>query len=282
MTGNKIYIARAALHMWEEPCISGNTGSGAVFFSGCPLRCVYCQNYQIAQGEYGRPVTIERLSEIFLELQSQNANNINLVTPTHYTPEIIEAVTRARRKGLILPIVYNCSGYERVDTIRQLDGIVDIYLVDVKYMEPELARKYSHAENYPDVVKAALAEMVHQIGRQINEFGITQSAIFNEEGIMQKGVIVRHLLLPNHVKNAKAVIRYVYDTYGDTVYLSLMNQYTPLPQVAAIKDLNRKVTKREYDSIIDYALSIGVEHGFIQEGNTAKESFIPPFDYEGV
>ena len=272
VAGEEIYLARAALHMWEEPCISGEDGSGTVFFSGCSLRCVYCQNYNIAHAKTGKAVTIERLSEIFLELQGKGANNINLVTPTHYTKEIVRALKRAKEQGLLLPIVYNCSGYEKTDTLKLLDGIVDIYLTDFKYMDSEIAKKYSHASDYPQVVKAALKEMVRQTGE----------AKFSEEGIMQKGVIVRHLLLPGYLENAKAVVRYVYETYKDQVFLSLMNQYTPLPQVESYPEINRRVTEEEYEELVNYAIDIGVENGFIQEGETAEESFIPEFNNEGV
>lgn len=271
VSGTGIYGARAALHMWEEPCISGERGSGAVFFSGCPLRCVYCQNYEIARAERGDEISVERLAEIFIELQKKNAANINLVTPTHYTLEIIEAVKLARGRGLSIPIVYNCSGYEKVETLQLLEGIVDIYLVDYKYEDNCLAKRYSIAENYPLIVKAALEQMVHQCGE----------AEFDEEGMMKRGVIVRHLLLPGCLENAKAVVRYVYKTYGDTVFLSLMNQYTPLPHVEKWSEINRKVTEKEYDMLVDYALELGVENGFIQEGATAEESFIPEFDNEG-
>ena len=272
VAGNNIKCARAALHLWEEPCISGNTGSGAVFFSGCPLRCVYCQNRDIAGADRGLEITEARLAEIFLELAQQGAANINLVTPTHYTREILRAVIRAREQGLTLPMVYNCSGYEKVSTLKMLEGIVDIYLTDFKYMDTGAAKAYSRAPDYPEVAKAALAEMVRQTG----------ATVFDEEGMMKRGVIVRHLLLPNHLKNAKGVVKYVYETYGDRVYLSLMNQYTPLPGMEAYPELNRRVTKREYDRLLDYALSLGVENAFIQEGETAKESFIPAFDCRGV
>lgn len=272
MAGEGILLARAALHMWEEPCISGENGSGAVFFVGCPLRCVYCQNYEIAHAETGKRVTRERLSEIFLELQEKKAANINLVTPTHYTPEIIWAAERARRKGLSIPIVYNCSGYEKTETLKKLEGIIDIYLTDFKYMESETAARYSKAPDYPETARAALNEMVRQTG----------GAVFDEKGRMRRGVIVRHLLLPNHLKNAKAVVKYVYETYGDQVFLSLMNQYTPLPRMREWPELNRRVTRREYDRLVSYAISLGVENGFIQEGKTAEESFIPAFDCEGV
>lgn len=271
VSGIGIYGARAALHMWEEPCISGEEGSGTVFFSGCPLRCVYCQNYEIARAERGSEITVERLSEIFLELQEKHANNINLVTPTHYSLEIIEAVNLARAKGLRIPIVYNCSGYESVITLKKLEGIVDIYLVDYKYEDSCLAKRYSNAANYPEVVKEALKEMVRQCG----------AAEFDERDIMQKGVIVRHLLLPGQLQNGKDVVKYVYETYGDQVFLSLMNQYTPLPHVEKWPELNRKVTEEEYEELVDYAIDLGVENGFIQEGETAQESFIPAFEGEG-
>ena len=272
VAGFGIIGARAALHMWEEPCISGENGSGTVFFSGCSLRCVYCQNYEIAHAERGKRITVERLAEIFLELAEKGVHNINLVTPTHYTPEIIQAVQLARKQGLSLPIVYNCSGYEKVETLQLLEEIVDIYLTDFKYMEQDLAAKYSKAPDYPEIAKKALEEMVRQ----------TKKVTLDEDGMMRKGVIVRHLLLPNHLKNAKKVVKYVYETYGDRVYLSLMNQYTPLPQVKDIPELNRKVTEREYDRLIDYAMNLGVEYAFIQEGETASESFIPEFGCEGI
>ena len=297
VSGKDIYIARASLHMWEEPCISGDTGSGTVFFFGCPLRCIYCQNYKIAHVDSveleisskelelssaeGAPspiinkptkVNVHQLADIFLRLQDQGANNINLVTPTHYTPEITQAVLLAKEQGLSRPIVYNCSGYEKVETLRTLEGIVDIYLTDFKYMDAALAKRYSNAEDYPEVAKEALREMV----RQMEARGDITSSL-NEKGMMQTGIIVRHLLLPNHVRNAKAVVKYVFEAYGDQVYISLMNQYTPLPQVADIPDLNRRVTRREYESLINYAVSLGVEQGFVQEGETAMESFIPDF-----
>ena len=273
VSGKNILAARAALHFWEEPCISGERGSGTVFFSGCPLRCVYCQNYQIASTEVGMEISEERLKEIFLELQEKDAHNINLVTPTHYTPEIIRAIRKAKEQGLRLPIVYNCSGYEKVETLKMLKGIVNVYLTDFKYMEREAAVRYSKAPDYPEIAQAALKEMMNQTGE----------AKFDENGIMQSGVIVRHLLLPGHVRNARAVVKYVYETYGDQLYLSLMNQYTPLPQVKKeFPELDRRVTEREYQRLISYALEIGVENAFIQDGNTAKESFIPMFDYEGI
>ena len=271
VSGAGIIGARAALHMWEEPCISGETGSGTVFFSGCPLRCVYCQNYDIAHVKRGTSITIERLAEIFLELQEKGAANINLVTPTHYTIEIIRAIGIAKENGLKLPIIYNCSGYEKVETLKMLEGIVDIYLTDFKYIDSDMAKKYSKAPDYPEIVKIALEEMVRQQGLPR----------FDECGMMKNGVIVRHLLLPGYLKNAKDVVKYVYETYGDKVYLSLMNQYTPLSQVEMYPEINRQVTEEEYEELVDYAIDLGVENGFIQEGDTAEESFIPAFDNEG-
>jgi len=269
----ELVVARAALHMWEETCISGKEGSGTVFFSGCNMGCVFCQNYSIARSKVGKPISVKRLARIFLELQEQGANNINLVTPTHYVPQIIEALDMAKQEGLRLPIVYNTSGYEKTETIQMLKGYVDIYLPDFKYMEEELAKKYSHAPDYPAYAKEALEEMVSQVG----------SPKFDEKtGRMKRGVIVRHLVLPGHVKNAKAVIRYLYETYGERIMISIMNQYTPMEQVKDDPLLARKVTKREYERVVDYAMELGVECGFIQEGEVASESFIPEFDGEGV
>lgn len=269
---NTLRVARAALHFWEEPCISGEEGSGAVFFTGCNLRCVFCQNFQIARAEQGKEITVERLSEIFLELQDQKANNINLVTATHYVPQVVEALQMAKKQGLHIPVVYNCGGYESVETLKMLEGLVDIYLPDFKYVDSERAKRYSHAENYPQVAKEALAEMVRQ----------QPKAEFDDRGIMLKGVIVRHLMLPGGIKDSKAVVKYLYETYGNDIYISLMNQYTPLPHVADYPEINRKLKKFEYDRLVDYAISLGVENGFIQEGETAKESFIPAFTNEGV
>lgn len=275
MSDHKLIAARAALHMWEEPCISGKTGSGTVFFSGCNLRCVYCQNYEIAKGLKGKEITVSRLADIFLEIQSQKAANVNLVTPDHYMIEIVQALQLAREKGLNLPVVYNCSGYAKNEVIESLKGIVDIFLTDFKYMDPAPAKKYSQAPDYPEVAKKALKAMVKTAGRPS----------FDRNGMMQSGVIVRHLLLPGHKRNAKEVIRYVYETYGDDVYLSLMNQYTPFDRLKEREDLRelcRRVTKREYEAVVDYALSLGIKNAFIQEGETAKESFIPDFSGEGI
>ena len=266
----KVMIARAALHFWEEPCISGENGSGAVFFSGCPLHCVFCQNEEISHGKVGREITVEELSEIYLDLQSQGANNINLVTGTHYIPAIVDSVKMARKNGLVIPIIYNTSGYETVESLKLLDGIVNAYLPDFKYWDSDLADKYSRAPQYPDIAKAAIDEMVRQC----------PDLVFNEDGFIQSGVIVRQLLLPGHVKDSKAIIQYIYDKYGDRIYISLMSQYTPMPQIKdKYPELNRRVTKREYKSVVDYAIVLGIENAFIQDRIVAKESFIPEFDF---
>ena len=267
-----IYLARAALHMWEEPCISGTKGSGAVFFSGCGLRCCFCQNHDIAIGSRGLAVSVERIGEIFLELKEKGAANINLVTGAHYVPQIIEALKLARMQGMDLPVVYNSSGYEKLETLKLLEGYVDIYLPDLKYMEPDLAQKFSHAPDYVERAKAAIKEMVRQSG----------SCQFGEDGYIRRGTIVRHLILPGHTKNSRKVLRYLHETYGEEIYISIMNQYTPVREFGEFKELNRKVTKREYEKVLDAAVEMGIQNGFIQEGETASESFIPEFDYEGV
>lgn len=267
-----IMVARAALHMWEEPCISGKEGSGAVFFSGCSLGCAFCQNRTISKGQSGKVITVEHLAELFLDLQAQKANNINLVTAGHFLPQVRDALILAKEQGLTIPVVYNSSGYEKVEMLRYLEGLVDIYLPDLKYLEADLAGKYSHAKDYPEVAMKALEEMVRQVG----------TPEFDERGMMKKGVIVRHLLLPGHVRNSKKVLEYLYGTYGDQIYISLMNQYTPMPAMKDDPQLSRKVTDREYDRLLDHAISFGVTNCFIQEGETAKESFIPEFNGEGI
>ncbi|MBP1755749.1 MAG: pyruvate formate lyase activator [Firmicutes bacterium] len=270
--GDELVVARATLHMWEEPCISGEEGSGTVFFSGCSIGCVYCQNVNIARGLAGKQITVERLAEIMLELQAKHANNINLVTPSHYVPQIIEGIKLARSNGLSVPMVYNTGSYEKIETLRLLEGYIDIYLPDLKYMDPEPARQYSGCEDYFTYAKEAIHEMVRQVG----------TAEFDEQGRMIRGVIVRHLLLPGYLSDSKNIIKYLYDTYGDTIYISIMNQYTPLPGMSEYPQLNRRITEEEYEELVDYAIEIGVENGFIQEGDTASESFIPEFNNEGV
>jgi putative pyruvate formate lyase activating enzyme len=269
---SEIKVARAALHYWEEPCISGKRGSGAVFFSGCSLHCVFCQNREISDGKEGKVISKERLSDIFMELADKGANNINLVTPGQYIPDIVWAVNNAKSRGMKLPIIYNTSGYENVTELKLLEDIVDVYLPDFKYMDSTLSAMYSRAKDYPSVAKQALSEMVRQLPDVV---------IDDATGLIQKGVIVRQLLLPGHVNDAKAVLKYLYDTYHDHVYISMMSQFTPI----ALKDypeINRTVTRREYERLVDYALEIGITNAFIQEGDVAKDSFIPAFDCEGV
>lgn len=266
----ELRIARAALHPWEEPCISGEQGSGTVFFSGCPLQCVYCQNHEIAAGRLGKPCTTEQLAETFLDLQAQHAHNINLVTPTHMMPRILDALQLAKEKGLRIPIVYNTGGYENPETLKLLEGWVDIYLTDFKYMSSALSGAYSHAADYAEMAKPALAEMVRQTGE----------ARFSPDGMMRRGVIVRHLLLPGQTADSKTVVEYLYRTYGDKIWISLMNQYTPLEWVQEDPVLHRRVTQAEYDAVVDYAVELGVENGFTQEGEAASESFIPQFEGE--
>lgn len=269
---SEIKVARAALHYWEEPCISGKRGSGAVFFSGCSLHCVFCQNREISDGKAGKVISKERLSDIFIELADKGANNINLVTPGQYIPDIVWAVNDAKSRGMKLPIIYNTSGYENVTELKLLEGIVDVYLPDFKYMDSTLSARYSRAKDYQSVAKQALSEMVRQQPDVV---------IDDATGLIQKGVIVRQLLLPGHVNDAKAVLKYLYDTYHDHVYISMMSQFTPI----ALKDypeINRTVTKREYERLVNYALEIGITNAFIQEGDVAKDSFIPAFDCEGV
>ena len=267
-----VRAARAALHMWEEPCISGKKGSGAVFFTGCGLRCCFCQNRDIAIGKSGLEISTERLAEIFMELQEKGAANINLVPGVHNVPQIIRALEIARGQGMSLPVVYNSSGYEKVETLRMLKGYVDVYLPDFKYSEKELAGRYSHAEDYPEIAGRAIEEMVSQTG----------SVILDKDGYIQRGTVVRHLILPGHTRNSVEVLRYLSETYKNDIYISIMNQYTPVYEQKENPELNRKVTKREYNKVLDAALKMGIENGFFQDGKTAEESFIPAFDYEGI
>ena len=272
----EIRAARAGLHFWEEPCLSGTNGSGTVFFSGCNLRCIFCQNRDIALGNQGMTISLTRLSEIFLELQAKGAHNINLVTPTHYVPQIRLALLDAKKQGLTLPIVYNTGGYENASSLRLLDGLIDIYLPDLKYRRSAPAARFSKAPDYFEHASRALLEMYRQVGDPVFE---------ESTGLMKKGMIVRHLLLPGQAGEAKRVLRWLHDTFGDHIYVSIMNQYTPMPQLAtepSLEDINRKVTEEEYARVLDFADRIGIRLGFCQEGETAKESFIPPFTGEGL
>ncbi len=262
-------VARAALHNWEEPVISGKRGSGAIFFSGCSLGCVFCQNREISGGEGGRAISAERLAEIMLSLKAQGAHNINLVTPTHFAKGIRDAILIAKGAGLDIPIAYNTSSYDSIETLKAFDGLIDVYIPDFKYYTPKTAKMLSGAFDYPEVAKRAIDEMVRQ--RPEPKF---------EDGIMTAGVIARILLLPSHVAEAKLTLKYLYETYGDSIYISLMNQYTPMPDM--IPPLNRRVTRSEYLDLLDYADRLGVKNGFTQDFGTATEAFIPEFDNTGV
>ena len=265
-------VARSALHYFEEPSISGTNGSGTIFFSGCNLKCCYCQNKEISNDNFGINISVERLSELMLELQAKKASNINLVTPTHFVPSIIEAIKLARRNGLSIPIVYNTSGYESVATIKQLAGYIDIYLTDFKYFDNKLGEDLSKVKNYFEIASLALEEMYKQVGK--NKFA--------SNGMMTKGIIVRCLVLPTKGTDTKKIINYLYKKYQDNIYLSIMNQYTPVNHSDTFTFLNDKVSDKEYDDIINYALDLGVKNAYIQEGETQDESFIPPFDLEGL
>lgn len=269
--GAEIKVSRAALHFWEEPCISGKKGSGTVFFSGCNLGCVYCQNREISDGSAGKLISSYRLAEIFLELQEKGAENINLVTATHYIPSVIKSLEKAKLNGLSIPVVYNSGGYETLESIKMLDGLVDIYMPDFKYMSKELSKKYSNCPNYSEISKISLAEMFKQ----------QPGCRFDDNGMIKKGVLVRHLVLPGQTEDSKEVIKYLYETYRDNIYMSIMSQYTPFG-MEKYPELNRKLTWEEYDAVLDYAVSIGVENAFIQEEDVASESFIPAFDLSGV
>lgn len=269
---DKIKIARAALHFWEEPCISGTCGSGTVFFSHCTMKCVFCQNYDISTQQKGKIITENELAQKFLDLQSQGAHNINLVTPTHYVPQIISSLKIAKKYGLTLPIVYNTSGYESAQTIKMLDGYIDIYMPDMKYFDDKYAIKYSNAPGYFNIAKIAIEEMFSQVG----------IPVFDDNGIMKSGVIVRHLMLPGLLFDTKKIIDYLYSKYKNDIYVSLMSQYTPLPHVSAFPELNKKLNHHHYEAMINYCEELGMEKVFIQEGDAADESFIPPFNEDDI
>lgn len=270
--GNLVRVARAALHYWEEPCISGESGSGTVFFSGCTMRCVFCQNKEISRGEAGKEITVDRLAEIYLELAAKGANNINLVTPMHYAPQITAALDIARENGLTLPIVWNTGGWERRESIAAVRDYADIWLSDFKYFDSSLGESLSKAPNYFSVAAAALDQMVKQ----------TCKPVFDENDMMRRGVIVRHLMLPGHLDDTKNVLRFLYENYGDSIWISIMNQYTPMCSDPRFPELSRTVSDEEYNEAIDFACELGIENAFVQEGGTVGESFIPPFDLSGV
>ena len=268
---DKIKIARASLHFWEEPCISGEKGSGTVFFSGCPLKCCFCQNYKISDECYGKEISEERLSEIFLELQKQGAHNINLVTGAPYVPMIIKSLDMIKGE-LKIPVIYNSGGYETKETLSMLKGYIDIYLPDMKYMGSEIAEKYSSAKDYPEIAKSAIKEMFSQVGKPI----------FDENGIMKKGMIIRHLTLPNNFSDTKDVLSFIAETFPEKeVLISLMSQYTPCHKASLHKEINRRISTLEYNKAVDFALSLGLS-GFMQEKSSAKEEYTPPFDLTGI
>lgn len=266
---DKVKLAYYSLHQWEEPVISGENGSGTVFFSNCNLRCLFCQNKKIStdRNSYGKEISNDKLKEIFLKLQDLGAHNINLVTPTHYVPQIIDVLKEVKNKNLKIPVVYNTSSYENVSTIESLKGLIDIYLADLKYFDDELGSKYSKCNDYFKYASLAIGEMYKQTGK----FQI-------KDNLLASGLVVRVLVLPGHVDDSKKIIKYLYDTYKDNIIISIMNQYTPVCKIDDFPNLNRKLTDEEYDEVIDYACSLGIENAFVQEGETQSESFIPDFD----
>ena len=268
-SGNKIKIAKAYLHKWEEPPITGENGSGTIFFSGCNLRCIYCQNYYISELNNGVEIDTDKFASICLNLQEKGATNINLVTPTHYVPLIIDGLKMAKNLGLKIPIVYNSSGYESVETIKLLEGIVDVYLPDFKYYDDEYAKKYSGCNNYFMYTSEAIKEMIRQ----------KPKCVFDKNGNMLEGVIIRHLILPEREADSKKILKYLYDEYGNRVFYSIMNQYTPV-RMCKYQELNKRVSSQVYDEVIDYAWNLGIRNAFIQEEGTVSESFIPDFDFK--
>ena len=265
---DKIKIALASIHYYEEPSISGKNGSGTVFFSNCNLNCIYCQNYEISQLGKGKVVTIEELADIFIKQQEKGVNNINLVTPTMYAYQIIEAIKIAKRNGLNIPILYNTNGYERVETIKALEGYIDVYLPDLKYYSNLLSKKYSNVDNYFEVATNAIKEMYKQVG----------TAQFNEDGIIQKGVIIRHLVLPNHLQNSKHILKWIKENMPEDTYVSVMAQYFPTYKAKEDKDINRKLTKKEYEEIENYLYTLQLEKGYMQELGEHEEEYVPKWD----
>lgn len=266
--GKDVKIALASIHNYEEPCISGKNGSGTVFFSNCNLNCIYCQNYEISQLGKGKVITIEHLAEIFINQQNKNVNNINLVTPTMYVPQIIEAIKIARKKGLNIPIIYNSNGYENVETIKMLDGYIDVYLPDLKYYSNEISKKYSNVDNYFETAVAAIKEMQRQVG----------NPVFDENGIIKKGVIIRHLILPNHILNTKNILKYIKENFDDNTYISVMAQYFPTYKAKENDKINRKITKKEYKEVEEYLYCLNLKNGYIQELGEHEEEYVPTFD----
>ena len=260
-------IARYSLHMWEEPCISGKNGSGTIFFSYCNMKCIFCQNYEISTLHKGRIVSVEEFCDICLRLQDRGANNINLVTGTMYVPLIVLGIKMAKSRGLVIPVIYNTSSYENVSTIRLLDGVIDVYLPDLKYYDDNLGIRYSNCSNYFKYASMAIDEMYRQVGK----------VVIDSSGLIKKGVIVRHLMLPNNLYDSKRIIKYLYDRYGDNIFISIMNQYTPV-RLLEYDELNGLVRDSDYDDLINYAYDLGIRNAYIQDGDTQKDSFIPNFD----
>jgi putative pyruvate formate lyase activating enzyme len=270
--GVEVKVAKVFLHQWEEPCVSGERGSGTVFFTHCNLRCVYCQNYPISSQSVGKAITVERLAEIFLELQDKGAHNINLVTPTPYTPHIAQAIVLARRRGLALPTLHNGGGYESVETLRELQGLIDIYLPDIKYHDSHLSSRWSRASDYFDRASECVLEMFRQVG----------APVFDANGMLVRGLMIRHLTLPGALEDSKRVVDWVLDTLPGEVYLNLMSQYTPLGQASQYVELRQRVLRSQYEALIEYALARGLENGYIQEMGSASAEYVPAFDLEGV
>lgn len=265
---NTLKIALASLHMFEEPCISGANGSGTVFFTNCNLNCIYCQNYEISQGGKGKEITIQTLADIFIKQQEKGAHNINLVTPTMYVYQIIEAIKIARKNGLKIPIIYNSNGYENIETIKMLNGYIDVYLPDLKYYTNELSKKYSNVDNYFEVATNAIKEMYSQVG----------NAIFDDNGIIQKGVIIRHLVLPNHIQNTKNILKWINENMPKDIYVSVMAQYFPTYKAKNDSLINRKLNKKEYKEVFNYLYSLDLQNGYIQELGSHEEEYVPDFN----
>jgi len=273
-TGAAVKVARAALHLWEEPCISGENGSGAVFFSGCTLKCIFCQNYTLSHENFGREITVKRLSEIFLELQSQGAHNINLVTATQYLPSVKEALDLIKGR-LVIPIVYNCGGYERPETLREYSGYIDIYLPDLKYFDRNLSRKYSAAKDYFSNASAAITEMIRLAG------GLTWNP--DSPSLLKKGVIIRHMVVHGAKEDSIKLLHWMKESLPENQYLlSLMSQYTPFYKSGIYPEINRRITTYEYEKVVDTAIELGLMNGYMQEKSSAKEEYTPPFDLSGV
>ena len=265
---DKVKIALYSLHHFEEPCISGKHGSGTVFFSNCNLNCVYCQNYEISQQGKGREISIEELAKILIKQQDRHAKNINLVTPTTYAPQIIEAIKIAKKNGLTIPIIYNTNGYENIDTLKLLEGYVDVYLPDLKYYDNELGKKYSKVDNYFEIATKAIQEMYRQVG----------SPKFNHNGMIEKGVMIRHLVLPNHIENSKKILKWLKENMDEQVYIDIMAQYFPTYKAKDMKDLNRKLTKEEYQEIEEYVYQLDIQNGYMQELGEHEEEYVPKWD----